>query len=312
MVLSVGLFTAAACFAVDAPVGIKPLVSGTVHDALFSIAFDQDAGIAVGAAGAIFNTADGGKTWKAVTPAPTPLSLLGADIKASRQIVVGQTGLVLVNEAAAGWKKMESGTSERLFAVSANAAGVAVTVGSFGVVLKSEDGGHSWKSVAPDWSAYTEDGAQPHLYAAQVDDAGVMTIAGEFGLILRSSNGGIDWRPLHKGDASIFALELRPDGVGYAVGQSGTVLHTVDGGATWQMVDVKTQAILLGVHSSADGQVVLTGMRDMLLSTDAGLTWRHVVSEEITTSWFGGVAQAAAGSPILAVGQAGRIIRVGG
>ena len=78
-----------------------------------------------------------------------------------------------------------------------------------------------------------------------------------------SSGGGASWQALHRGDASIFALELRADGAGYAVGQNGTVLRTADGGASWAAVDAGTQAILLGVHSSADGQVIATGMRDM-------------------------------------------------
>jgi photosystem II stability/assembly factor-like uncharacterized protein len=310
--VGVGLCAGSAVIAADALVPIAPLVKGTMHEALFAIAFDQDAGVAVGAAGAILSTADGGKTWKPLASAPTQLSLLGVDIRQQRQIAVGQMGLVLLNEAGGGWQKMDTGTTERLFAVSTNSKGLTAAVGSFGTVLKSADGGHTWAAVAPDWTSHAEEGMQPHLYAVNVDEQGAITIAGEFGLILRSTDGGTNWKPVSRGDASIFALELREDGVGYAVGQDGIVLRTNDGGVRWSVVQVPTKAILLGVHSTSDGHIVMTGMREMLTSDDDGKTWKHSTDPNIAASWFSGVDQAGAGSPILAVGHTGQIIRVGG
>ncbi|HZR36704.1 MAG TPA: YCF48-related protein, partial [Nevskia sp.] len=136
---------------------------------------------------------------------------------------------------------------------------------------------------------------------------GVITLCGEFGLILRSGDAGKTWKTLHKGDASLFAMEVT-DGGGYAVGQNGAVLHSTDHGSSWSEVKVGTGAILLGVHS-ADGKVLITGMHDMLLSRDNGQNWTHLSSEEINTTWYQGTG-GGGGQPLLAVGHAGQIVRV--
>jgi photosystem II stability/assembly factor-like uncharacterized protein len=290
---------------------VAPVVSGTAHQALFAVSAHGDAAIAVGAAGAILESGDAGKSWKAVTPAPTPLSLLGVSVQQGHAIAVGQEGTVLVMDDAGKWAKSTSGTDNRLFAVSVNSGGRAVAVGAFGTAIKSEDGGASWASIAPDWTSYTKDGEQPHLYDVNVDEKGVVTMVGEFGLVVRSADGGKTWKTLHQGDASLFALYLPEDGAAYAAGQNGALIRSADHGATWSNVDAGTMAILLGVHAAGD-KVVVTGLHDMLLSNDDGNSWTHLRSEEINTTWYQGVAGAGAGASqtVLAVGHSGEIIRV--
>lgn len=306
--IAVGALSAAAGGDVSKQVQVAPVVAGTAHQALFSVAFEGDAGVAVGAAGGILGSEDGGKTWKAVAPAPTELSLLGVDIKQSRAIAVGQSGLILTREQAGNWQKAVSGTDNRLFAVSLNSKGLAVAVGAFGTVLKSDDGGHKWKSVAPPWTAYADQGVEPHIYDVKVAEDGVATIVGEFGLILRSVDSGANWIAVHKGEASLFALDLRADGVGYAVGQNGAIFRTADRGATWAGVDAGSKANLLGVRSSPDGKVVVTAMRDMLASDD-GRTWRQVSGGDFGTAWYTGL-HLGSGASALVVGHSGRIVRI--
>lgn len=291
-------------------IGVTPLVAGNPHDTLFSLAFEGDNGIAVGGAGAVYNSVDSGKTWKREAPV-TGLSLLGVDSRQSMQLAVGQMGLILRRDALGAWQKVSSGTTERLFAVSLNRRGVAVAVGGFGTILKSDDSGRTWNAIETDWTRYAADGAQPHLYSVKVDEAGVITVAGEFGLILRSVPGQSGWHLLHKGDASIFAIDLRADGGGYAVGQSGLLIASGDNGRTWTAIETGTQANLLGVRSTADGGIVATGMRDMIVSRDAGKSWQHISDGGIGSAWYAGIAQASADAALLAVGSAGKIIRIG-
>ncbi|HZR35682.1 MAG TPA: hypothetical protein VFA75_09930, partial [Nevskia sp.] len=166
------LLVAGAGLAAAAPV--VPLVSGTAHEALFAVSTFGNAGVAVGAAGAILESGDAGKTWKAVMPAPTPLSLLGVSVRQGHALAVGQMGTVLVMDEAGKWAKADAGTTNRLFGVSVNAGGEAVAVGAFGTVLRSADGGKTWASIAPDWNGYAENGEKPHLYDVDVDDKGVI------------------------------------------------------------------------------------------------------------------------------------------
>ena len=309
---SVGVSMAAAAFGGSPASGIQSVRSGTAHDALFSIAFDRDAGLAVGGAGEVLRSADAGKTWQEVTPTRTSLALLGVDLSHGRGIAVGQSGLILMMAADGRWSKAQSGSTSRLLSVSINASGLAVAVGAFGTILKSPDGGQTWSSIAPDWSSFAPDGAQPHLYGVTVDDGGVITLCGEFGLILRSTDGGKSWRTLHKGDAALSAFDIRPDGVGYAVGQSATILRTADHGETWSELKVDSNANFLGVSSAANGQTVVTGMHYMLVSDDDGKSFHHVDDADIKTSWYQGIARSGPDTPGYAVGHAGQIIKIGG
>lgn len=311
--IGAGVTYAMAAAAISNDTQIEALLTGTAHQALFAVAFDGDTGLSVGAGGQIVASSDGGASWQMVTPVPTELSLFGVDLEQGRGIVVGQSGLILVRDAAGAWRKVESGAEQRLFGVDLNAAGIAVAVGGFGAILRSADGGQHWRSVAPSWSAeHAEQGAEPHLYGADVAADGVITVVGEFGLVLRSSDGGENWKTLHRGDASLFALDLRPDGVGYAVGQDGTILRTDDGGANWAELESGSKANLLGVSSSASGRVVVTAMRDMLASDD-GRTWRKVQWGDFGSAWYSGVNLVGTGSSerALVVGHSGRIVRIG-
>jgi photosystem II stability/assembly factor-like uncharacterized protein len=290
--------------------GPAVLRDGTRHQALFAVAFDNDAGVAVGASGAVLESSDGGQHWQPIPKAVTPLALLAVDVRGTKRLAVGQRGVVLRKEGAGAWVASSAGTDERLFGVSENATGLAVAVGSFGTVMKSTDGGQNWQKLTVDWAPFAEAGTEPHLYAVKVDDAGTITMGGEFGLILRSGDGGGTWKALHKGDASVLAIELRVDGVGYAVGQNGSILRSKDGGATWDSVNAGTKAILLGVRSAA-GSVYVTGMRNMLVSSDDGATWRAVTGGDFSVAWYAGVAASPSKKGVIAVGQAGRVLGIG-
>ncbi len=297
-----------AVLAANPPDALHAVVSGTPHEALFSIAFYGHVGIAVGAGGAVLESADGGKTWKSA-PAVTEVSLLSTSVDHGAALAVGQLGVIVRMDGDGRWQKVDSGTQSRLLSVKVNSHGGAVAVGAFGTVLKSDDGGEHWASIAPaSWTDFAEQ--EPHLYIADIDDNGVVTIGGEYGLLLRSSDSGAHWQALHKGEASLFSMQLRADGSGYAVGQNGTVLHTADHGARWDEVKVDTSANLLGVCAAADGHIVVTGMHDMLVSSDNGGTWRHQGGEEVLSSWYAGATAPPAGSGILAVGHSGQIVRI--
>lgn len=299
---------------------ITTLVSGIPHSAFFGISFDAGQGVAVGAGGAIYSSDDAGLSWKPVQHGLTELALLAVDKNGKHTIAVGQAGLVMVEEAPGKWTKVDIGAPKRLFSVSVNSGGFAAAVGEFGTVLKSADGGRTWTSMAPDWSQFAVQNSpgtgEPHIYAVNVTESGEITIAGEFGVILRSADGGASWRvlrPVTPQVPTLFALHIPRDGVGnsYAVGQTGELLISADGGLSWGKCSTNTKANFLGVAASPNGQVVVTGMRVMLRSQDAGMTWAAVEEGDTTTDWYQAVRAEASSGRIVAVGHSGRIIQVG-
>jgi photosystem II stability/assembly factor-like uncharacterized protein len=310
---ALGLLGTAAAPARAGEAQVEAVVTGTAHQALFAVAFDGERGTAVGAGGQILLSDDGGKSWHASKDSgTTTLSLLGVDVVGGTEIAVGQAGLVLLGDEAGNWRKVNGGTQERLFAVSMNASGTAVAVGAFGTIVRSSDRGQTWQSIAPaDIAQYSGQGAQPHLYAVTVDDRGTINVAGEFGLVLRSGDGGAHWAATHKGEASLFALDLHPGGLGYAVGQSGTILRTTDGGSTWSESNSNSNANLLSVSADPSGKVIVTAMHDVLVS-DNGASWRQAVWGDFGSAWYSGVRFAGSESAPVAVlvGHSGRILRL--
>ncbi len=315
-----GVLSAAVYAAPPVP---EQIISGTPHEALFAVDFDGDNGYAVGAGGEILKTTDAGATWVR-DPSPTKLSLLGVAISGQRVIAVGQMGVVLTKSGDGEWQLVESGTQERLFSVDVNAQGNALTVGAFGALLRSSDGGKSWAAAAPQWQGVFDDSAgrlgdffEPSLYAVQIDDENRAWIAGELGLVANSSDGGASWQIGHAGtsrmdgvDPTLFGLTVRADGIGFAVGQEGYVLKTEDGGASWSVIPRPTHANLLSVSSGTDGVLVATGMRDMVFSRDDGKSWERISGADIATGWYSGAARPRGVGQPLIVGNAGRILRL--
>lgn len=305
-----GLLAFGLAFAVQAAsVPISVVVQGTVHQALFAVDFDGASGVAVGSDGEVQSTTDGGKTWTK-SKLSTNLALLGVHTDATRTLAVGQTGTIFLKAAGGQWEKATSGTEKRLFSVDSNAEGLAVAVGEFGAIQLSEDGGKTWNSLTLDWMQIgTDGGAEPHLYGVEIGSDGAVSVVGEFGLVLRSPDRGRSWSVQSKATASLFSIQIQDDGKGFAVGQDGYAVKTTDNGKTWVCIDLGSKAILNGVNASADGRVVVTAMREMIVSKDGGNTWVAVDNPEVTTAWYVGVASS--DTDVVAVGQAGRIIRIG-
>ncbi|MCM2311129.1 MAG: hypothetical protein NDI84_06955, partial [Steroidobacteraceae bacterium] len=296
----------------DGGQGIEVAIAGTSLDAYFGLAFDGDAAVAVGARGAVATSTDGGITWQASESAASDVALLAVAAHDAHRMAVGQLGRVIVSSGGGPWTAVSSGTDQRLFGVDFNASGVAAIAGSFGTILVSEDGGTTWRTSTTDWTAVNEFGAAPHLYDAHVDETGAITLVGEFGLVMRSADRGATWQVLNKGEASLFDLELRPDGVGFAVGQQGTLLRTGDGGQTWTAVDTGSEKILLGVSSTPGGRVVVCGMRTLLVSEDGGATWHEDTRGDFAMSWYQRVKAFDGDRAALVAGHAGRIVSIRG
>lgn len=286
-------------------------VQGRPHQTLFAVDFDRARGIAVGGAGLMQLSEDGGRSWRQEKLETQGLALLGVDTFNGLDVAVGQSGIIFRRAANSSWQRVHSGTEQRLFGVSQGTNGLAIATGAFGSLLRSTDRGQSWTPVIVDWQALTGDMAEPHLYDVSFAGDGSVFVVGEFGLILRSGDGGQSWTVVRKDEASLFAIDLRPDGVGYAVGQSGTVLRTADNGLTWSALDVGTRELLLGICSDVHGEVVIAGMREVLRSLDDGVSWKAMSEGVLGTAWYTAVTKPGDGSRARAVGQAGRLVRVG-
>jgi photosystem II stability/assembly factor-like uncharacterized protein len=301
---------------------VEVIESGIPHDALYAVEMTGSLGIAVGAFGLMLETQDAGASWTSVDPLTTK-ALLGVAAAGDKQIIVGQQGTIFRRAGGSEWQQVDAGLTQRLMNVDINDSGSAFIVGEFGFMAKSDDAGLTWSPVTFDWEAVNEEGYQPHLYGTVVKDDGTIFVSGEFGLIMKSADGGKSFDVVHIGDQGVFDLHFAKDGTsdGYAVGQEGLVLKTSDGGMTWSSLTVDTKSNLLGVWSG-NGEVVITGIRDLLRSSDDGKSFTSSSSDrKIGRSWYQGIGAGVSETAtdgkgslreqqVLIVGQSGNIAKI--
>jgi photosystem II stability/assembly factor-like uncharacterized protein len=158
-----------------------------------------------------------------------------------------------------------SGTSDFISAVTYDTHGKqALLATARGKVLRSRDGGHTWKSAMVVDNTYLSG-----IYADP--QSGAITTVGSRATVARSRDGGTNWELLH-GNAwtsRLAALSVDANGDNLlAAGSGGLMLRSTDRGLTW----TETHADLLAVPGSK--ALVAVGNDGLLLrSTDTGRNW---------------------------------------
>lgn len=212
-------------------------------------------------------------------------------------------------EAQQSWASLQTPIAGEVKGVSVPRPGAVVAVGEEGAIVRSEDGGTTWKKQQSTtdvtlWAV--------HFWSA---DSGV--VAGDGGTILTTSNGGTTWTRRPSGlDTSarsfLFGVAMRGDTL-IAVGgelstYSSAILTSTDRGITWSkkllgeslfldrivFIDASTM-VAVGMHLATTGGGIYR-------TTDGGTTWVTVhQSSELITS------VASVGNRVIAVGSGGMV-----
>ena len=157
--------------------------------------------------------------------------LLDAKRAGQRLVAVGERGYVFVSDDnAASWRHIPSGSEATLTAVDFADARIGLAVGHDPLILRSDDGGLSWKKAfsAPDQ-------LRPLLDVAFVSPTRAFAI-GAYGAFFESTDAGLTWieRQIFEGDRHLNSLARLPDGTLLIAGEAGTLLRSLDGGAQWE------------------------------------------------------------------------------
>lgn len=199
-------------------------------------------GCAVGTAGTVIRSTDGGSTWQARST-PTTATLWAVDFATSSAgWAVGAGGAVVrTGDGGLTWEARSVPTSETLRAVCFADATRGWAVGDAGTVLATYNGGSTWSTQTVPTSAI--------LTAARFVGATTGWLAGEGGLILHTTDGGVTWNPQSTPtSAALSALDFVDAETGWAVGKNGTILATTNGGTTWVQCSSPTSAKLSSVR----------------------------------------------------------------
>ncbi len=293
----------------DGGKSFESVQAGQVYDdALFSIAFNSKGqGAIVGRSGLAITTADGGKTWKksVVKLGEEAPSLFSVSVLPNGTIVaVGEFGAIARSEdLGKTWSKssysakieppakgqptpgpectMASGGAEsdnedviqeaRLTDVSFADDKLGFIVAEFAILLRSEDGGKTFKRQ----NACTD----KMLYSVAAISPTRAIAVGAEGAAIETDNGGLTWARRDTGTTEhlfgVFANAKRA----LVLGAAGVALSR-DGDGPFQTAATGVHGWLTGAWLDESGKGAMVGSRGYLRTTrDGGKTQQRVFGE---------------------------------
>jgi photosystem II stability/assembly factor-like uncharacterized protein len=183
---------------------------------LLKVWFDGDLGYALGAYNVFLRTVDGGATW------------------------------------TAQGSRLDNPDKYHLYGIARSTAGTLLVVGEAGTMLRSLDGGDSWKRV---------DTPYPGSFfgAVAAADGGLLAF-GLRGNIYRSTDEGVSWSAVATGDGrTLMGGMASDDGTVVLVGAAGAVLQSKDSGETFRALPTEGNRVYSDVELNPDGSILVVG-----------------------------------------------------
>ncbi|GAB3626464.1 glycosyl hydrolase [Pandoraea terrae] len=210
--------------------------------------------------------------------------MLDAATTAGRRIVaVGDHGVVLLSDDN-GVHFRQARTvpvQTALTAVAFADAQHGWAVGHWGVILRTDDGGDTWRLQRMDTAI-----DQP-LFSVHFKDEHKGWATGLWSMLLTTDDGGQHWRKVDipappaggRPDRNMFKIFADAKGNLFIAAEQGTVFRSQDDGQTWQYVATGYKGTLWSGVALADGTLVVGGLRGTLYrSNDDGASWQAVAS----------------------------------
>ncbi len=255
---------------------------------------------AVGDAGRLLRTTDGGRTWR-FSRVPGRPTLYALDIvDAARAFAVGEGGTLLTTtDGGDSWAPLDFPSTQTLRTL--DVAGEALWVGGDDGLWYSNDGGTTWQTLlttpvrawarsSQGWAAGTADGRvflstdggatwQSHALSAGPINAlawagDTLYAAGQGGFLARLAAGAATWTPISTGRTDdIFALAPAADGSLWAVGYGGWAYHIVGSRVDTVRANGEFRVLYDVVRPAADVIWTVGDGPDVWRSDDRGQTW---------------------------------------
>lgn len=220
--------------------------------------------------------------------------LLDITAVGDRFVVVGERGHILLFDNKAGhWQQIKVPTRATLTAVTFHDEKLGLAVGHDAVILRSEDGGQTWKKVhdAPE--------EERPLLDVRFKTDGRAVAVGAYGYVLESSDGGRTWDPQVLRTTDVKASEkeagvapqdeqaiddfhlnqvrISETGEYYLAAEAGTIYRSDDEGATWIHLPSPYEGSFFGVLPLRGKAVLVFGLEGHLYrSSDAGNHWIRI------------------------------------
>lgn len=234
-----------------------------VQSDLTAVAFPTDhRGWAVGHDGVILTTSDAGETWikqlDGLIAAPSMVEYYQRRVEAgevSMQRYVDQTKVNVSVPGALPYLGVHFENEQ-----------VGYVVGSFGLIMRTQDGGKTWEP----WLHHVDNEKVFNLNTIQ-QIGSTLYMVGERGIFWTFDKTKQRFNSRASGyEGTLYGIAGK-DNILLVVGLAGTVLRSADSGVTWQKVAIDTSENLTAV-ASAGGTVLIVSQDGELFIGDS--TWQ--------------------------------------
>ena len=217
---------------------------------------DRNLGWAVGHDAVVLHTADGGRTWTLQRSAPEeerPLfDVYFSD--AAHGFAIGAYGAFLATaDGGATWTERRISEEDvHLHHIARAASGALFIAAESGTLLRSDDGGASWRELPSPYEG--------SLFATVPLEGKALLLLGLRGHLFRSEDGGESWTALASGtEAMLTDGVVLGDGRVVVTGLAGVVLVSEDHGRTFAVHHQPARQGIVAVAPAGDGAIALAG-----------------------------------------------------
>lgn len=240
------------------------------NNPLYNVKFlNQNTGFAVGAAGTIIKTINGGMSWLVLNSGSTA-KLAGLSIVDDNIIFAsGDNNFVKTTNGGTNWSVISINeiNFDKISFLNAT-TGYGISVNSPGKVYKTINGGTSWNNI------YYIPAQVSSLHFINPDTGFVG--GGPFA-IRRTTDGGSSWTTFLLGtnNQSVNSIYFVNSNTGYAGGNGGTVAKTTDCGISWVELGSFSNFSVSSIAAVDVNNVVVSGAynNSVLKTTNGGVNW---------------------------------------
>jgi photosystem II stability/assembly factor-like uncharacterized protein len=230
-------------------------------------------GVAVGSKGCVFITSDG-DNWTFL-PRQFGNDNKAVAIVADNIWITGSWGTINYSENfGKKWTLLPKVTGNFLYKIAAVNNDRIIAVGYASSILKTEDGGLTWKSG----SVIANNDISQQLWGIDFANSDIGWVAGSGGFIAKTIDGGKSWslqsvNVTNKWLRHIWAYD---ENIVWIVGDNGVILKSKDGGDKWDFQGYGlTTNNLNGIDGLDQNRLAIVGNKNTLLYTnDGGQTWQ--------------------------------------
>ncbi|KPJ55580.1 MAG: hypothetical protein AMJ42_06620 [Deltaproteobacteria bacterium DG_8] len=213
--------------------------------------------------------------------------------------------IIHTSDGGKSWVRQESGTERHLFAVCFPDHKNGWAVGSMETIIHTSDGGKTWEKQEveepPEETIFAPD---MHYNGIYFHDASEGWFVGEFGTIYHTIDGGENWKyhicPILKPKVAegewemprltLFDVYFADRKRGFILGMDGAMLKTDDGGEEWKKIDASTNQALYSIAVVSDKCWAVGARGAYIVSTDGGNTWTSKKGAIHTKGWLCSIA----------------------